>query len=354
MGTHDLDSLMSTRSQKASVLEAALSGSREAFEELSEPHRRELQVHCYRMMGSTLDAEDLVQETLIRAWKKLHTFEARAPFRAWLYRIATNACLDELSKRTGRSLPFEIYPASNPKQPLEPAVMDPIWIEPFPDAWLEAERTNPAARYDQRESVTLAFLVALQTLPPRQRAILILRDVLGLPANDVADLLEITASAVSSALYRARNRLVDIYPAHTYASPATDPVVQLLLERYVEAWEAADIDGLVSLLREDATFPMPPSPSWYHGRDAIREFVSRYILDGESKGRWRLLPTRANGQPAFAWYRRGPGGTTYSAFAIQVVTLDGDLVADATTFVYPQLFATFGLPAQIEGKGSVK
>lgn len=342
---------MSTRSPQATVLESALSGSQEAFEELSEPHRRELQVHCYRMMGSILDAEDLVQETLIRAWKKLHTFEGRAPFRAWLYRIATNACLDELSKRTGRSLPVEIYPAANPRQPLEPAVMDPIWIEPFPDVWLETEQTNPAARYDQRESVTLAFLVALQALPPRQRAILLLRDVLGLPASEVAELLEISVSAVSSALYRARNRLVDIYPAHTYASPATDPDVQLLLERYVEAWETADIDGLVSLLKEDASFPMPPSPSWYRGRKAIREFVSRYILDGESKGRWRLLATRANGQPAFAWYRRESGSTNYLPFAIQVVTLDGDLIADATTFVYPQLFVTFGLPPQVDRRG---
>ncbi len=351
MGSHDLDPLMSTRSPQASVLEAALSGSREAFEELSEPHRRELQVHCYRMTGSILDSEDLVQETMIRAWKKLHTFEGRAPFRAWLYRIATNACLDELSKRTGRSLPLEIYPAANPRQPLEPAVMDPIWIEPFPDAWLEAEQTNPAARYDQRESVTLAFLVALQALPPRQRAILLLRDVLDLRASEVANLLEISASAVSSALYRARNRLTEIYPAHRYAAPATDPAVQLLLERYVEAWEAADINGLVSLLREDATFPMPPSPSWYQGREAIREFVSRYILDGDSSGRWRLLATQANGQPAFAWYRRGPDKSKYAAFAIQVVTVDGGLVADATTFVYPQLFAAFEMPAQVDGEG---
>ena len=339
---------MSLFKEKTGALEAALSGSREAFEQISEPHRRELQVHCYRMMGSILDAEDLVQETLIRAWEKLHTFEARAPFRAWLYRIATNACLDELSKRSRRVLPYQLYPAANPRRPLDSAVMDPIWIEPFPDAWLETERANPAARYDQRESVTLAFLVALQALPPRQRAILILRDVLGLPANEVADLLEISTSAVSSALYRARNRLVDIYPAHTYASPSTDPAVQILLERYVKAWEEADIEGLLTLLREDATFPMPPSPSWYRGRKAIGEFVERSILDGDSKGRWRLLATHANGQPAFAWYRRGPDRSTYTPFAIQVVSVDGTKIADATTFVFPQLFAAFQLPLQIE------
>lgn len=330
------------------VLDAARAGSRQAFEELSEPHRRELQVHCYRMTGSILDAEDLVQETLVRAWEKLHTFEGRAPFRAWLYRIATNACLDELSKRKARTLPLELYPAANPKQPLDPAVMDPIWIEPFPDAWLDSERTNPAARYDQRESVTLAFLVALQALAPRQRAILLLRDVLGLRAKEVANLLDSSVSAVNSALYRARNRLVDVYPAHTYASPATDPAVQMLLERYVEVWEAADIDGLVALLREDATFPMPPSPSWYKGREAIREFVARFILDGDAAGRWYLVATRANGQPAFAWYRRDPTGTAYAPFAIQVVSVDDSLVADATTFVFPQLFAAFELPAQID------
>ena len=198
---------MERTDNRQELLELALEGNRQAFESLTEPHRRELQVHCYRMLGSILDAEDMVQETLVRAWQKLHTFEGRAPLRAWLYRIATNVSLDELAKRTKRSLPQELYPAADPMRPLDPAIMDPIWIEPFPDAWLESASADPAARYDQRESVTLAFLVALQSLPPRQRAILLLRDVLDLRSKEVADLLDLSTSAIESALYRARNKL---------------------------------------------------------------------------------------------------------------------------------------------------
>ena len=339
---------MEKTENRSELLEQALEGSRQAFELLTEPHRHELQVHCYRMLGSILDAEDMVQETLVRAWEKLHTFEGRAPLRAWLYRIATNVSLDELAKRTKRSLPQERYPAADPMRPLSPAIMDPIWIEPFPDAWLEPASTDPAARYDQRESVTLAFMVALQSLPPRQRAILLLRDVLSLRSKEVAELLELSTSAIESALYRARNTLSKKYSAPTPVALSTDPIVQDLLDRYVNAWEAADIEGLVALMRDDATFPMPPSPTWVQGRDQIRTFVAENILEGDARGRWRLLPTRANGQPAFAWYRRTPDRSTFAAFAIQVVSVDGGMVADATTFVFPQLFAAFGLPAQVE------
>jgi len=345
---------MERTENRSELLEQALGGSRQAFELITEPHRRELQVHCYRMLGSILDAEDMVQETLVRAWEKLHTFEGRAPLRAWLYRIATNVSLDELAKRSKRSLPQELYPAADPMRPLSPAIMDPIWIEPFPDAWLEPASTDPAARYDQRESVTLAFIVALQSLPPRQRAILLLRDVLGLRSKEVADLLDLSTSAIESALYRARRTLSNRYSSPTPAALASDPMLQDLLDRYVNAWEAADIEGLVALMREDATFPMPPSPTWVKGREQIRRFVTENILEGDARGRWKLLQTQANGQPAFAWYRRNPNGSTYAPFAIQVVSIDGGLVSDATTFVLPQLFAAFELPLEIERPAQVK
>jgi len=331
------------------MIDGALAGSRQAFEELTEPHRHELQVHCYRMLGSVLDAEDLVQETFLRAWEKVHLFEGRAPFRAWLYRIATNACLDELAKRPRRGLPNGLFPAARPEQPLDPPIMNPIWIEPYPNALLESVGSDPAARYDQLESITLAFLVALQSLPPRQRAILLLRDVLSLRAIEVANMLESSVSAVNSALYRARNKLQLTHLTSAMAPLASDSATQELLERYVHAWEAADVDSLVAMLKEDATFPMPPLPTWVRGRADIREFVLRNILDGDARGRWRLVPTRANSCPAFGWYRRQPDSVTYAAFGIQVVSLEDGLVSDATTFSFPTLFATFNLPDKISG-----
>ena len=333
------------------TLAVARGTSREAFAELVEGHRRELQVHCYRMLGSALDAEDLVQETLLRAWKNRESFEGRASLRAWLYKIATNACLDELAKRPRRGLPQDLYPASDPNGPLGAPVPDPIWLEPYPDGLVGSLRNDPAARYDVRESISLAFLVALQTLPPRQRAVLLMRDVLGLRATEVANLLDDSVSAVNSALYRARLKLVERYSKRGADSPLLDSEQRGLLERYVAAWEAADIDGLVELLREDASFPMPPLPTWVRGRAAIREFISRHILDGDARGRWKLLPTQANGHPAFAWYRRREDPPGFAAFAIQVVTLDGGAIAAATTFAFPQLFAAFGLPLELDEHG---
>ena len=321
---------------------------REAFSELVEGHRRELQVHCYRMLGSVLDAEDLVQETLLRAWKNLDSFEGRASLRAWLYKIATNACLDELANRPRRGLPPDFYPAADPSSPLGAAVSDPIWLEPYPDGLVGSSGNDPAARYDLRESISLAFLVALQTLPPRQRAILLLRDVVGLRASEVAKLLADSVSAVNSALYRARLRLAERYLDRGIPSPSLDASQRQLLERYLTAWEAADIDGLVQLMKEEANFPMPPLPTWVQGRAAIREFVSRHILGADAQGRWKLVPTQANGQPAFAWYRRREDPPGYLAFAIQVVTLEGGAIAAATTFAFPQLFTTFDLPPELD------
>ncbi len=331
-------------------LRAALSGGQGSFEELAEPYRRELQVHCYRMLGSLVDAEDMVQETMLRAWKSRGTYVGRAPFRAWLYRIATNACLDELARRPRRGLPMSFFAPADPDQPPDPPVLDPIWLEPYPDAILPVAYTDPAVRYEQRESIRLAFLVALQELPPRQRAILLLRDVLGWSAAEVASLLDVSVSSVTSALYRARvnlsarNRGGD-RPA--LRANLDDPTERLLLERYLEAWETADVDQLTLMLKQDATFPMPPVPGWYRGREAIGAFIAKTILFGAARGRWKLLPTRANGLPAFGLYRRQEDRPIYAAFAIQVVTLDAGLVADATTFGFPQLFRRFDLPEEI-------
>jgi len=305
------------------------------------------------MLGSVLDAEDLVQETLLRAWKNLDSFEGRASLRAWLYKIATNACLDELAKRPRRGLPPDLYPEADPDGPLAAAVSDPIWLEPYPDSLLGSIRHDPAARYDLRESITLAFLVALQNLPPRQRAVLLMRDVVGLRATEVANLLDDSVSAVNSALYRARVNLGERYSKRAADSPALDSAQRGLLERYLAAWEAADIDGLVELMKEDASFPMPPIPTWVRGRAAIREFVSRHILDGDAGGRWRLVPTQANGQPAFGWYRRRADPPGFAAFAIQVVALEGGAIAAAITFAFPKLFGAFGLPAELDVHGRV-
>ena len=290
-------------------LEAARSGDREAFDRLTEPYRHELQVHCYRMLGSLLDAEDVVQETMLKAWRKLHTYQAQAPLRAWLYKIATNTCLDALSASHRRGLSYGLYPEAQHGAAALPPVTDPIWIEPFPDACLAPSPYSPEARYEAREAITLAFVAALQSLPPRQRAVLILRDVLGWGAREIGELLEVSASAVYSALYRARRALERAHRGTdlaTLRSTPADPGLEDLLHRYVRAWEAA--------------------------------------------GRWKLLQTRASGQPAFGWYRRDEGLASLTAFAIQVVTIDAGLIADVTTFGFPSLFPLFGLPMMLSEK----
>jgi RNA polymerase sigma-70 factor, ECF subfamily len=302
------------------------------------------------MLGSLQDAEDLVQETLLRAWQKLDLYEGRASFGTWLYRIATNACLDALARRPHRVLPPGYQPASDPQEPARPPVTEPIWLEPLPDDLLDDLSNSPEARYDIRESISLAFLAALQVLPPRQRAVLILCDVLDWRAHEVAGALGLTVSSVNSALHRARVSLAKHYSAHpleAMAAVPTDEKMRALLERYAQAWENADLDGLMALLKEEATFTMPPSPSWYAGRNAIRTFISQRILAGEASARFRLVPTHANSQPAFAWYQREPEGARYLAFGIQVLTFDGELLADITTFPNPGLFRYFGLPLEL-------
>jgi RNA polymerase sigma-70 factor (ECF subfamily) len=340
-------------------LAAARRGNHDEFSGLIEPYRRELQVHCYRLLGSLHEAEDLVQETLLRAWRRLDTYEGRASFRAWLYKIATNACLDVLAsrKRAQRLLPQAAHPAADPRAAILPPAAETAyaWLEPFPDEWLVQAAANPETRYTAHESISLAFLATLQLLPPRQRAALILSDVLDWRAKEIADLLNLTVSAVNSALHRARTTLARHYPAPPSAvGPAApdDDQLQRLLHKYVRAWEAADVEGLVTLLKEDATFSMPPSPSWYRGRAAMRVFSAATLFKdegmfpGKAAGRWRLRATQANGQPSFALYQRDEAGV-YRAFGLQVLTRDGPQLAEVTAYIDPTLVALFGLPTAI-------
>jgi RNA polymerase sigma-70 factor (ECF subfamily) len=317
----------------------------QAFGAMVEPHRRELQAHCYRMLGSVQDAEDMVQETFLRAWRRRETFEGRASLRAWLYKIATNVCLDTLEKRPRRAVPMTRQGVSTLDEPIPPSVMEPIWLEPYPDELLPAADYNPERRISERESITMAFIAALHLLPPRQRAVLIMRDVLDWQASEVADLLEMTVPAVKSALHRARSTLAT-QAVGEVAARSLDEAAQQQLDDYVRAWEMADVNTLLALLKENATFSMPPIPSWYQGRDSIGGLVAKTVFSGEAQGRWRLVATRANRQVAFGLYRRDENA--YVPYGIQVLTFDGGLIADITTFRVPALAAYFKLPERIE------
>lgn len=345
----DLSQSASRDRDPADWLSAARAGNQNAFEALAEPHRNELLSHCYRMLGSLQDAEDVVQDTYLRAWRRLDTYQARASFRAWMYKIATNACLDQLKRRTKRTIPSYLSDPVEPDQ-MQPPVMEPIWLEPFPDELLTPREVTPEGRYSLRESISLAFLVAVQALQPRQRSALLLADVLDWPINEIADIMGSSVSAVNSLLYRARNRLNQLYTLQEEDwiwNGQINREQEALLERYVNAWISADVDGLVALLTEDATFPMPPIPSWCQGRAAIRSFVLAAILYGDSAGRWRILPTHSNSQPAYAWYQWDEASHRYHAFAIQVLTLRDSLISDVTTFGFPHLFTTFGLELEL-------
>lgn len=325
-------------------------GTRREFADLVEPYRRELQVHCYRMMGSLQDSEDLVQETLLRAWHKRSTFQGKGSIRAWLYQIATFACLNALTaQRSRRRLPETVYPASDPLAPVAPPPSEHVWLEPFPDDLLPTEETAPHRLYDRRESVTLAFVAVLQALPPRQRAVLLLCDVVGWRASEVASLLETTISAVNSALHRARVTCAALYHQRSSDSMGVqvdDLATRALLERYVQAWEAPDLEEFISLLKQDARFDMPPSPSWYSGREAIRAFAQRIVF-GPSV-RWKLVPIQANATYAYGVYRQAAPGGAYLPFGLQVLTIGNRYIAAVTTFLNTELFAFFHLPLRIQ------
>ena len=313
------------------------------FQLRTDPYRRELLVHCYRILGSVDDAEDALQETLLRAWRRLDTLKVSTSLRAWLYKIGTNVSLDMLDSRKVRMLPNATFAPANPHDPLSAPINDTIWLDPLPDEYLVGHSVNPEARYEARESVTLAFLTALQALPGRQRAILILRDVLDLKALEVADLLDLSVAAVNSALQRARTTM-----KKQQAIKVTSPNpkrLDNLLTRYVEAWETADTASLMDLLREDAVLTMPPIPSWYRGRADIKLFLDTVIFAGKPRGFLRLVPTRANGCPAFAVYQRNEAGQFVPA-ALHVLTIDSDQITQIDDFLTfdSRLFERFNLP----------
>jgi RNA polymerase sigma-70 factor (TIGR02960 family) len=329
------------------LLERARAGDGEAFRRLVEPHRRELQVHCYRMLGSVQDAEDLLQETLLAAWRGIGGYEGRASVRTWLYRIATNRCLNALRGDARRERVVE-----PPRVPLpEPSRRraEPSWLEPYPDALLAGivdGAPGPEARYEARESVSLAFLGALQQLPPRQRAVLVLRDALGFRAAEVADLLDTTENAVTSALTRARSALAHELPADRESAPLPgSPQERRVVEEFSRAFEANDIDAVVAVLTDDAWLTMPPLPLEYHGHADIRQFLTAVALrDGQE---YLLVPTRANGQPAFGLYLSEPGTPVRHARGLMVLTLRGDRVAALTRFVDGAVLPAFGLPRSL-------
>jgi RNA polymerase sigma-70 factor (ECF subfamily) len=311
------------------------------FTDRTEPFRRELLAHCYRLLGSVDEAEDLVQETYLRAWRSYGGFEGRSSVRTWLYRIATNASLTALERRGRRPLPSGLGgPGETPVLPADDAGAGFGWLQPIPDALVTGEYDDPAAIAVSRESLRLALIASLQYLLPRQRAVLLLRDVLAFPAADVAAMLGTTTAAVKSTLQRARARLHEAAPAAGKVTEPSIPEARAMLDQYVAAFENADAAALERLLRRDATLELPPSPVWYAGDDAIATALAGL----GSPGDWRMLPAAANGQPAAATYLRAGDGA-YQAYGIVVLTTTSTGIAGITVFADPGLLARFGLPA---------
>jgi len=315
------------------------------FARLTDPFRAELLAHCYRMLGSVHDAEDQVQETLLRAWRSFGQFEGRSSLRTWLYRIATNACLRAIETRGRRPLPSGLgAPGEHPEGPLAAATPEVPWLQPIPDALLRPESADPAAVTASRTNVRLAFIAALQYLPPRQRAVLILRDVLGWRAAEVAELLGTTTTATNSALQRARAQLEQAAPDQDEIREPADPGDLALLNRYAAAFQNADIAALTELLHDDAVLEMPPMPAWFAGREHVGLFLRTHLL--RQPGEFTMIPTAANGQPALAAYRRGRDGV-YRANGIEMLTFTGSRIARIVVFLDPGLFASFGLACEL-------
>jgi RNA polymerase sigma-70 factor (ECF subfamily) len=334
----------------ADLLARARTGDGEAFRELTESHRRELQVHCYRMLGSFADAEDAVQETMLAAWRSIGRFaEERASLRTWLYKIATNQCLN--ARRATSRRPATEWDMSQFEPPVPTSRDEPVWLQPFPDALLDGAvvvPSGPEARYEQTEAISLAFVTALQLLPPRQLAVLILRDVLGFHASEVAAMLEMSVQSVNSALKRARSSLqrrqqptADHQPPPAAGSLAEDAIVA----KFARAWESADLDALVALLTEDVFIAMPPEPFGYDGRELVARYCARQFAAGR---RFDLIPTRANGQPAFGAYLRGPAGVRH-ATALYALTLSGERICGMTRFE-ASVLPWFGLPRSLPSR----
>jgi RNA polymerase sigma-70 factor (TIGR02960 family) len=335
--------------QAADLIARAQAGDGDAFRELTEPHHRELQVHCYRMMGSLQDAEDVLQETLVAAWQGFAGFQGRASLRTWLYRIATNRCLN--ARRAAARRPPKQWDVPNVQPPEPTRLGEVVWLEPFPDSALEDAvdaSSGPEARYEQSESISLAFITALQVLPPRQLAVLILRDVLGFHAAEVAEMLDSSVESVKSALKRARAGLQERRPSTSPDDPpppSGSSSEDAIVARFVQAWESADLDALVSLLTDDAFMAMPPMPFEYDGRDVVAHFCANIFGAGR---RFELVATRANGQPAFGAYLRTPEGISHGT-GLYVLTLAGDRIRGLTRFEN-SLLPWFGLPRSMPGR----
>ena len=316
------------------------------FVRCTEPYRRELVVHCYRMLGSLADAEDAVQETYLRAWRSFDSFEGRSSVRTWLYRIATNTCLTARQHHSRRVLPSGLgAPSDDPSAPPNSADPDVAWLGPIPDTFIGSDAADPASIVATRDSVRLALIAGMQYLPSRQRAVLMLRDVLAFPAAEVAEMLDMSVTAVKSALQRARARLREAAPMDDEAAQITEPEHRQLLEHYIAAFQNADAAALEKLLRKDAMLEAPPLRTWYSGIRFCMPYMARHVLG--SPGHWRMLPTSANGQPAVAAYYRGSDGT-YLPYGITVLTVTAEGISHITAFGDPDLINAFGFPPTLE------
>jgi RNA polymerase sigma-70 factor, ECF subfamily len=340
---------LSTSPLRGDLLAAATGGDPQAFQLLVDPHRPELHAHCYRMLGSLHDADDALQDALLRAWRGLHGVREPAGLRAWLYRIATNCCIDVANRRPARTLPMDVSDPFDPHADAAPPLTEVAWLEPYPDraAGLVDGRAAPEARYEQREAVELAFVAALQHLPPNQRATLILRDVLGYSARETADLLDTSVASVTSALQRARQTVEERIPATTQAATLRrlrDARLQDLVDDFMAAWTEADVSRLTSILADDVTFSMPPHASWWRGRDNLITFL-QHAKQRCPPNRW--VPTGANGQTAFGCYLLDDATGSYLPATITMLDFDGERVREVTSFVFPELFPRFGLPASV-------
>jgi RNA polymerase sigma-70 factor, ECF subfamily len=326
----------------------ARGGDDAAFTRLVEPLRRELHAHCYRMLGSAHDADDALQDALLRAWRGLARFEGRSSLRSWLYTVATRICLDVIEHRSKRALPVDLGPSSDRAVLDQTPLADVAWLGPYPDAGLASSPAGPYARYEQREAIELAFVAALQHLPGNQRAALLLFEVLGFSAAEIATMMATSTTSVNSALARARKIVAEKVPSRTQQQTLRqigDARLREIVTRYATALERGDAAALVALLTEDVTWSMPPLPRWYHGIEAVTDFAVQVPLTRCPS--WRHLPASANGQPAVAFYLGNDGSGPHLAWSITVLTLRGEHIADITSFLDPGHFAPFGLPAAL-------
>jgi RNA polymerase sigma-70 factor, ECF subfamily len=340
----------STSTFERALIDAACAGDEDAFRRLVDPYRAGLHAHCYRMLGSVHDAEDALQDALLRAWRGLCRFHGQGALRNWLYRISTNTCLDALERRPKRVLPIDYAPPVDrdggaPGRPLA----ESLWVEPYPDEVLGIDDgyAAPEASYEQREAIELAFIAALQHLPARQRAVLILREVLGFSAKEVAESLDTTVASVNSALQRARKTLDERRPARSQQATLRelgDERVREIVQTFVAAFERGDVDAIVAMLTEDATFAMPPYEEWYLGREAIAD---SWLMPGEPPDRLRYLQTQANGQLAVGAYAFDPEKNLFLPIALDVLTLRGSRIAEVTAFRTTGIFSRFGLPDEL-------